>query len=90
MKQFKNPYTYYIFILKAYLEKNIGIHYPREIIKLIIMINYAHIKISCGMNHTILVSNSMCNWGIVKFICLKNLIFQMWNQLVVVMNIQLP
>lgn len=37
-----------IFILNKYFEKMFGIHYPREIIYIITMINYHTTKINCG------------------------------------------
>lgn len=58
-----NNYIYYIFVLKECIEKIIGIHYPMEIIALIIMSIYKHKQISCGSYHTILLSDKIYVWG---------------------------
>ena len=50
-------YIFYLFILKEYLTKLFGTHFPREIIKLIIMIDYRNIIISCGRYSTILMKD---------------------------------
>lgn len=59
----RKNYIYYIFILNAYLRKIIGKHSPIEIIKLIIMSAYEHIKISCGSKHVVLLSDKIYVWG---------------------------
>lgn len=41
----------------------VGTSYPSEIIMLIIMSSYEHIKISCGCRHTILLSDKIYVWG---------------------------
>ena len=56
-------YIYYICVLKKCLTEICGIHYPREIIMLIIMADYKHIQIACGNNHTILINENKYSWG---------------------------
>ena len=48
-------YIYYVLVLKEYLGKIIGAHYPTEIIGLIIMATYKDIYISCGPENTIII-----------------------------------
>src|SRR3990172_1006718 len=45
-------HIYYIFILKQWIIKLVGPHYPVDIIRLIIQ-SIPDIKVSCGDNHTI-------------------------------------
>lgn len=54
---------YYIFVLKEFLGKIFGTHYPIEIIALIIMAIYKPIKISCGWYHSTLISDNVYVWG---------------------------
>ncbi|HLX53033.1 MAG TPA: hypothetical protein VKR58_03800 [Aquella sp.] len=58
-----HKYIYHIFVLHEHMKNMIGIHYPREIIPLIIMTSYNPIKISCGFNHTTLISDKAYAWG---------------------------
>lgn len=60
----RSTYIQIILCLKQYLTRICGIHYPIEIIKIITMISYAPIKISCGRNHTaIIVDGQIYIWG---------------------------
>lgn len=59
-------YPYYIFVLKNYIPNLIGLHYPTEIIGLIIMATYVKIKINCGHNHTTIISDHV-------YVCGRNL-----------------
>ena len=57
-------HIFHWFILKECLAQIIDIHYPMEIIMVIIMNNYKRIKISCGMNHIFLIKDDeMYAWG---------------------------
>ena len=47
-------YIYYVLVLKEYMVRVIGNHYPTEIIILIILSAYEPIKIGCGLDYTIL------------------------------------
>lgn len=47
---------YHIFVLKQYFE---NMYYPKEIISLIIMSDYAEPKIHCGIRHTIIVKDRL-------------------------------
>ena len=57
--QMNRSHIFHWFILKEFLPQVIGIHYPKEIIMLIIMNNYKPIKISCGAVHTILIKDDV-------------------------------
>src|ERR1044071_5817653 len=59
----KEKYIYYILILTEYLYNNFGIHFPKEIITLIIIASRSQIKISCGLNHTYLMCDEIYAWG---------------------------
>lgn len=51
MNSLKQKYIFCILILKECIMHTVGIHYPIEIIKLIIMMDYTpYIKINCGNN----------------------------------------
>ena len=54
MNRIGKYYVYYVMVLKEYMTRIIGSHYPTEIINLIILSVYEPIKISCGMDYTIL------------------------------------
>ena len=57
-------HIYHWFILKECLAQIIDIHYPIEIIMLIIMKNYEQIKVSCGSFHTFLIKeDKIYGWG---------------------------
>lgn len=59
----KDKYIYYILILTEYLHKNFGIHFPKEIVTLIIIVSRPQINISCGLNHTYLMCDEIYAWG---------------------------
>ena len=62
--QMNRSHIFHWFILKEFLPQIIGIHYPKEIIMLIIINNYKPIKISCGEVHTILIKeDKIYGWG---------------------------
>jgi hypothetical protein len=64
MEQSKKNYAYRIFLLKEYLKKIFGSHYPIEIITLIIMDNYRHPEINCGSDYTtLLYGGKTYVWG---------------------------
>lgn len=46
-------YTYYILVLRDFLSRIFGDHYPREIIQMMIMIDYGCIEIDCQSDNTI-------------------------------------
>lgn len=56
---------YYILSLDDYLRRIVGPHYPREIVVLISGFIYESMKISCGGDHTVLLSktNKIYVWG---------------------------
>ena len=54
---------FYIFVLKELLEQFFGIHYPKEIIGVIILLFPKLIKISCGAHYTILIKDKIYVWG---------------------------
>lgn len=53
----------YIFILKEFFKRIFGCHYPKEIIKLIIMFSYTPHKIFSGYNQNFLISRKLFAWG---------------------------
>ena len=63
MFQSRKNYIYYIFVLGEYMMNIFGMNYPKEIIELIIMSVYKPIQISCGLDHTILLSDKIYVWG---------------------------
>lgn len=64
MIQSRKNYIYYIWALKEYIILLCGLHYPTEIIRLIIMSTYTPIKISCGDDFTTcVVDNKIYTWG---------------------------
>lgn len=68
MKIMNQTYIYYILVLKEYLSKNIGLHYPTEIINLIVMATYEHIYISCGSyTTTMIIKNNIYVMGYNKY-----------------------
>ena len=56
---------YYILSLDDYLRRIVGPHYPREIVVFISGFIYESMKISCGGDHTVLLSktNKIYVWG---------------------------
>lgn len=50
---------YHIFILQNILEEFFDVHYPKELINLIIMSEYPNIKVSCGAYHTIIYGDKI-------------------------------
>ena len=63
MDKRRKKYIYCILVLKEYIRQLVGINYPKEIIKLIIMCIYRAIQISCGACHNILFSDKIYVWG---------------------------
>lgn len=63
MNYFRKMCIEHVFVLNTYLTQIIGLHYPKEIITHIVMINYKPIKISGGYNHTFLISDVSYCWG---------------------------
>lgn len=63
MNKLRYTYIYHICTLKYVLKSIFGPHYPTELVKMIIMINYIPIQISCGDSHTVLVCNKVYVWG---------------------------
>lgn len=66
MNLLRKSYPEYLFILKEYLITFMGIHYPKEIIILIMKIisKCKHMQISCQASQTILVyDNYVYTWG---------------------------
>ena len=74
MIQLRKKYIYFIFILKEYMLRLIGMNYSKEIIMLIIMFIYKPTQISCGLNHNILLSDKIYVWG-------RNDYGQLWREL---------
>ena len=54
---------FYIFVLKELLEGIFGMHYPKEIIGVIMSFFPKPIKISCGTYHTVLIKDKIYVWG---------------------------
>lgn len=63
MDFYMDVHIYYIFILKNFFQDLYGLHYPTEIIQLIVLIFYRPVKIATT-NHTILVSDKTYVWGL--------------------------
>ena len=56
-------YIYYVFVLNILFGKFFGPHYPREIIKLIMLFSYRPIQVSAGWCRTILYGAKTYVWG---------------------------
>lgn len=59
----KRIHIYCIFVLRTFLTRIFGSHYPREIVELIIMANYDRNRIICGYFHTICIIDKIYVWG---------------------------
>src|SRR5579863_7372226 len=57
--------SFYIFILREFFTNIFGIHYPTDIVVLIMMALPAKFKISCGFDYSTLISdrNELYVWG---------------------------
>ena len=63
MNNLRQRYIEYILILKEHIQQLIGINYPKEIIKLIVVFAYKPAKIVCGLHRTFLISDKIYVWG---------------------------
>lgn len=55
-------HIFHLFVLNKYLLQLFGEHYPREIVRMIIMKNYGNLKIQCSVKNTCITDSNKCIW----------------------------
>lgn len=57
-------YIQIVLCLREFLERIFGMHYPTELVKLVVLSSYKKIKINCGWEHSsVMINGSVYVWG---------------------------